>query len=82
VEQYLSQIEKFYRRDDADRNDMAIFSGIKKWHQKLGCGVIFGNTEVKISLPQIAHWKSNFILPCDDICIQIILCPCFPLAEN
>jgi hypothetical protein len=36
-----------YRRDNAGGNDVAIFSGMKKWHQKSSYAAIFGNTEAK-----------------------------------
>jgi hypothetical protein len=35
------------RRDNAGGNDVAIFSGMKKWRQKSRCAAIIGNTEVK-----------------------------------
>jgi hypothetical protein len=35
--------------DSAGGNDVAILSRIKKWRQKAGCAVSFGNTEVKNS---------------------------------
>jgi hypothetical protein len=49
---------------------------MKKWHQKWGCAMSFGNTEIKKSLLQIAHLrccKSRYITignlnppqPCD-----------------
>jgi hypothetical protein len=57
---YLSRgpraIQITYRRDNAGGNDVAIFSGMKKWRQKSSCAVIFGNAGKK-SLPQIAHLR-------------------------
>jgi hypothetical protein len=41
-----------YRRDNTGGNDVAIFSGMKKWRQKSGCAAIFGNTEVKNHCPK------------------------------
>jgi hypothetical protein len=40
-------VSKRNRRENAGGNDVAIFSGMKKWRQKSGCAAIFGNTEVK-----------------------------------
>jgi hypothetical protein len=58
------------RRENAGGNYLAVFSRMEKLYQKSGCAAVFGNTEVKKSLPHISvakialhrYWKSNLKL--------------------